>query len=188
MALAIGDNVGFCASAPAADPGGSASTIDEFSAVQKDTSPASAVKIVEIGIWIDNATEEANFEVGLYAADGGVVPGEAGTLLFSATVNAKGTTAGWKSVTVDWTIDPSTDYWLAVQVDNTATATNTDAALSGGPGFDLKSASGSLTDPFAGGAIFDTDGMVAVYAVWEAAGGIPAGVLQALLGDELGEA
>ncbi|GAH41745.1 unnamed protein product, partial [marine sediment metagenome] len=121
--LVLGTNSGFVTEAPDGDPGGFAGTIDAMSAVGKDTSPANAGKIIEIGWYCDGVSQGSNFEVGLYAADGAVVPGEAGTRLYRDPENAKGTTAGWKRVTVDWEIDPDTDYWLGLQVDNTATIT-----------------------------------------------------------------
>ena len=171
MALVLGTNFGFCAVAPTADPAEAVNgAADNAAIVQKDTSPATAAKIVEMGWWCDNATlDDVNFELGLYAADGGVVPGEAGTRLFVSATNAKGTTAGWKTAVVDWAIDPSTDYWLGLQLDDTTTATNIDTASTGGPGFDLLGTQTTLPNPFGGGAILDADGMVAIYAVWEAA-------------------
>jgi hypothetical protein len=172
MALALGTNSGFVTVAPTADPaGGGTTTIDAIARVLRHTSPSTAAKITEIGWWCNEATEEANFEVGLYAADGGVVPGEAGTLLFVSATNAKGTTGGvWKTVTVDWTISPSTVYWIGVQLDNTATSTTMDVASVGGDGYDSKTSQTTLTDPFGGGAIVDTDGMLSIYALWATSG------------------
>lgn len=171
MALVLGTNCGFVTVAPSADPGGTDFGIDARSAVTKDTSPATAAKITEIGWYCDNATEEANFELGLYAANGATVPGEAGTRLQVAAVNAKGTGVGWKKATVDWTISPSTAYWLGAQLDDTPTATNTNYAASAGGGYDWRAGQTALTDPYAGGALADVDGMIAIYAVWEAASG-----------------
>lgn len=168
MALVLGTNSGFVTVAPTTDPGGTNSSFDARSKVTKDTSPATAVKITEIGWYCDNATEEANFEVGLYAADGAVVPGEAGTLLQVSRTNAKGTNAGWKKVTVDWTISPSTPYWLGAQLDDTATLTNMNLG-SGGSGRDELTSQTTLPNPFGGGAPGDAAGMMSIYAVWEAA-------------------
>ncbi len=170
MALALGTNCGFVTTAPTADPvGASLQVMDARSCVLQDTSASNAAKIVEIGWWANEATEASNFEVGLYAADGVVVPGEAGTLLQVARTNAKGTGAGWKVVTVDWSISPSTSYWLAVQLDNTTTTTNIDADLTSGNGIDfLPATQTTLNDPFGGGALGDSSAMLAVYAVWQA--------------------
>lgn len=171
MAIVLGTNAGFVTVAPTTDPSGDTTfTIDSRSSVVKDTSPAGATKIVEVGWWCNEATEEANFEVGLYAADGAVVPGEAGTRLFRDATNAKGTTGGvWKSVVVDWDISESTDYWIGVQCDDTATTTTLDSQFAGGVGWDNRSVQTQLTDPFGGGALIDADGMCSIYAVWEAA-------------------
>ncbi len=173
MALVLGTNCGFVTTAPTADPvGETVGQMDNSSRVIKDTSPSTAVKITEIGWWCNDATEESNFEVGLYAADGTVVPGEAGTRLFVSATNAKGTTAGWKVVSgLNWTISSSTAYWLAVQLDDTVTLTRTDIATTGGVGYDFRSVQTTLNDPYGGGALGDVDGLAATYAVWEAAGG-----------------
>ena len=171
MTLTLGTNFGFCAIAPSGDPTGNSTTvIDRTSYVVTDTSPSTAVKIVEMGWWCQNATEEANFELGLYAADGAVVPDEAGTLLEVSRTNAKGTGLGWKTVTgLNWTISSSTDYWLGVQLDTTTTATNIDRQIGGGTGYDVDFNEDTLNDPFGGGTISQPTFGLAVYAVWEAA-------------------
>lgn len=170
MAVVLGTNSGFVTVAPTTDPEGTNAGLDTFSDVTKHTSPATAVKITEIGWWCDTASEEANFEVGLYAADGAVVPGEAGTLLHVSRTNAKGTGAGWKVVTgLNWAISENTAYWIGIQLDNTATTTNYNYASSGGAGEDFKGGQTTLSDPYGGGTISDTNAMTATYAVWEAA-------------------
>jgi len=168
MAVVLGTNAGFVTEAPEDPIIGASITLDDRSAVMKDTSPATAGRITEIGWRCDDATEEANYEVGLYAADGAVVPGEAGTLLHVERTNAKGTTDGWKRVTVDWDIDPNTDYWLAVQLDNTATKTEMDYGIEGGLGMDMLLGESTLPDSFGGGDFFD-DYILAIYAVWDVA-------------------
>lgn len=172
MALVLGTNCGFVTVAPTADPLDFGITGDDSSGVTKDISPAGAIKITEIGCWCDTATTQANFEVGLYAADGAVVPGEAGTLLYVSRTNAKGTTAGWKRVTVDWDIEPNTAYWLGFQLDNTTPDTYIGRDLSGGMGMDNRIyGQTTLPNPFGGGALGDSDGLLGIYAVWEAGAG-----------------
>ena len=167
MTLAIGTNCGFVTVAPTSDPERTALTISGRGQVVRDTSSATAVKITEIGWWCSNSTTEANFEVGLYAADGG--SGEAGTLLHVSRTNAKGTTDGWKRVTgLDWTISSSTTYWIGVQLDGTGPATTVDYSIGGGSGSDYKFSLSTLPNPFGAGS-FDDDGVTAIYAVWEAA-------------------
>ena len=166
MVVVIGTNAGFVTVSPTTDPeGASTLTLDDVSTVIRDTSPATAAKIIEIGWYCENATEAANFEVGLYAADGASVPGEAGTLLHVERTHAKGTDAGWKTATVDWEIDGSTDYWIAVQIDNTTTGTKVDIGVADNPRDSITNSS-TLPDPFGGGA-FSSTVTVAFYALWE---------------------
>ncbi len=169
MGVVLGTNAGFVTEAPSANPNGLNTTGQSRTLVVKDTSPATAAKITEIGWYCDNATEEANFEVGLYAANGDVVPGEAGTLLEFERTNAKGTDAGWKVVSVDWEIDAETDYWIGVQLDSTPSTTYNNYVGAGAAGRDYVTNQTTLTNPLDGGAIADPDGAFAIYAVWEAA-------------------
>ena len=167
MALVLGTNSGFVTEAPTEDPTGAGETIDGHAIVTKDTSPATATRITEIGWYSTSVDEDENFEVGLYAADG--ADGIAGTLLYVSRTNPTGTTSGWKSVSVDWAISGNTAYWLGFQLDDTATNTYIDYAISGGQGYDTKEPTQTtLTDPFGGGALRDSDAMYAIYAVWEA--------------------
>jgi hypothetical protein len=174
MAIALGTNSGFVTAAPASDPAGGNLSVDNVGTVMMDTLPATAAKITKVGVWIDNATEEANFRIALYDNDGATVPGEAGTRLFITSDTAKGTTSGWKEITVNWDVSPyaGTDLWIGIGLDNTATTTNSNLASSGGKGYDQRTAGVALPNPFGGGALTDVDAMLTVYAVWEAA---PAG-------------
>lgn len=147
MAVTIGTNAGFVTVAPTANPLGSGFASDDRSTATKDTTPAVLTKITEVGWWCDNATEETNFEVGLYSHDAPNNHPEA--LLFSDTVNAKGTSLGWKTVVVDWTIVPETIYWVAVQLDNTATSTKLD--YTAGERYAQIAASAALPDPWTHG-------------------------------------
>lgn len=159
MALVLGDNVGFVTTAPTADPAGTNATIDGNSVVTKDTSPAGAVKITEIGWYRGAGTNTANFEVALYADSAGV----AGSRLFVDNTNSS-SAGGWIRVAVDWPISPSTAYWLAVQMDAHTGTSSIDSASSGGSGSDLKGET-TLNDPYGGGAVSDADGMYAIYAL-----------------------
>ena len=170
MALVLGTNCGFVTVAPTEDPnGGTFVNGDNAGMTFLVTSPATAIKITEIGWYCDNATEAANFRAGLYDDDGAVVPGEAGTRIYLSSDVAKGTDAGWKRATVDWIISPSTVYWLAIGLDDTATATKIDRESSGGPGVDVQFEKNTLPNPFGGGSVFDSDGLIAIYAIYEAA-------------------
>ena len=169
--LLLGTNSGFVTTAPTADPVGTPTSRDGYATVLKDTSPATATKITEIGWWCDSSAPETNFEVGLYSQN---VSLSASSLLYSDTINTKlsGST-GWQVVTgLDWAISENTPYWIGLQIDNTNPAVNIDINTSGGLGRDDKVLQTSLPDPFNGGAIDDPLGSHAIYAVWEAGAGL----------------
>lgn len=164
MALTLGTNVGFVTTAPTADPAGGDTTIDGSSVVVKDTSPAGAVKITEIGWYRGSGTNTANFEVALYADSSGA----AGARLYVDATNSS-SSAGWITTAVDWAITPNTAYWLAVQMDAHTGTSTIDNASSGGSGSDVRTSQSSLADPYGGGAVADADGMYAIYALYQSA-------------------
>jgi len=167
MALVVGTNCGFVTTAPTSDPGGMKSTRDYYATSMKVTT-TDAITITEMGWWCDNATEEANFEVGIYSHDGD--NNRPLTLLKSDTTNAKGTDLGWKVVTgLDWDLSASTTYWIAFQLDNTATGTDIDLGypING----EAQSYDNNVSSLPATGAGYNTftRWLVGVYAVWEEA-------------------
>lgn len=164
MALVLNTNVGFVSTAPTADPAGSDVVIDGSSVVVKDTAPAGAVKITEIGWYRGVGTNAANFEIALYSEAAGV----AATRLFVDNTNSS-TTQGWITVAVDWAITPGTAYWLAVQMDAHTGSSDIDSATSGGAGIDVRTSQSTLNDPYGGGAVSDADGMYAIYALYQKA-------------------
>lgn len=165
MAVVKGTNCGFVANAPSNDPGGYSDNLVTNSALcLLDTSPATATKITKVGWWCDSNTADANFEVGLYAADG--AGGAAGTLLHVSRTNAKGTVVAWKTATVDWTISPNTAYWIAVEWDS---AIQIDFAITTGS-YDSYTTGGTLDNTWGGGT-FSTGILYALYAKWEAVSG-----------------
>jgi hypothetical protein len=164
MAVVLGTNSGFVTTRPTADPSGLDTTIEGASAVTKHTSPANAISITEIGWYRGVGTRTENFSVGLYAADGATVPGEAGTRLYVDATNSS-STQGWITTTVDWDIDPSTDYWLGVQMSFGDGSSNIDGSTSGAAGKDYRSGVISLGNPYGGGALADADGAYAIYAL-----------------------
>lgn len=164
MALVLGTNCGFVTSAPVDDPGELSYAIDNYVLLVGDTTPATALKILQVGWWCDNNPQEANFEVGLYAAD--AEGGAAGTLLYANQTNNAGSAGGtWKTVDVDWEILPNTDYWIGVQVDDTATQTNTNYKTSGGK-TQANPSEPTLDDPYSGGTGISS-WMYAIYALVE---------------------
>lgn len=160
MALALGTNSGFVTSAPSADPNETGTTIDGSSVVTKHTSPANAVKITSIGWYRASGTNAANWEIALYSE----VAGVASVRLFADQTNSS-TSAGWLTTAVDWTIAPSTAYWLGLQMDAHSGSSSVDAAASLGVGSDVLTAQTALNDPYGGGAVADSDGMYAIYAL-----------------------
>lgn len=164
MAIVLGTNAGFVTEAPDADPGGSTTTQDLTARAHKDTTPAGITKITEIGWWCDTFSEEANFEVALYSHDAGNDLPE--NILYSDIVNAKGTTPGWKTVAVDWDVSPETTYWIALQLDNTSTATKINFTTTGGR-TSVDVAVSALQNPWINDGV--TDYIMTIYAVVEAA-------------------
>lgn len=122
MAITNGVNSGFVFYAPTADPAGTNGAIDTYSAAQKVTTPAYPTVLTEIGWYCDNATEAANFDVGIYTHD--VANNRPDAIIGAVYTVAKGTDAGWKKKSGLYIrLNPSTIYWIGVQVDDTATNT-----------------------------------------------------------------
>ncbi len=176
MPISVGTNSGFVTSAPATDPGAVALQLDTRAHATKDTTPASAITVEEIGWWCDNATEAANFEVAVYTDAGANEP----ELVVGSvsTGNAKGTTSGWKAVTgLSISLSASTAYWIAVQLDNTATTTNIDGTASGAAGRAQKNSVTALPSDWGTSSATDTDAAMAIYARYVVSGGDPEGSL-----------
>ncbi|MHA1302793.1 MAG: hypothetical protein ACTSQE_14745 [Candidatus Heimdallarchaeaceae archaeon] len=169
MALVLGTNYGFVTSSPVDDPAAGNTTADTRSLAVIDTSPATAAKITEIGWWANADPQDTNFEVGLYSDEGN---GEPEARLYVDATNATGGSAGWKRVSVDWEISPSTNYWLAIQVDDVGIpSTTVDYASSGGPGIARLYSQTTLLSDWGTSTAKDSDGIICIYAVWEAGPG-----------------
>ena len=161
MALVIGTNCGFVSTAPTADPAEFSQACDGFGYAVKDTTAASGeTYITEIGWYCDNATSNTNFEVGLYDDDGG----DPGTLLEVERTHAKGTTAGWKTASVAWNIESNTIYWIAFQLDNLASTTNTNRRGSGSDGYGYSQNISTLASTW-NVTFTDSNGTCAIYAL-----------------------
>lgn len=165
MGLVKGTNCGFVTTAPTEDPTDSDGIIDDYAYGLKDTSPTGAKRVTEIGWWCNNATEEADFDVGIYDHNVGDDNPEA--IVGVSRNNAKGTDAGWKRVTgLNIEITAETIYWIALQLDNTATTTIINYSAAGGEKSDLKTAQTSLPDPW-GASEFTYERLQSIYAVYE---------------------
>lgn len=166
MALTLGTNVGFVLTAPTTDPNGTAVTSDGSSFVVKDTAPAGAIKITEVGWYKASGTTSSNTQVGLYSDNAGV----ADVRLQVTGDQASGTSAGWIVFSgLSWTITPGTAYWLGMQQDAHTGSSQIDSATSGGSGIDTRTSQTALTNPYGGGAVSDADGMYAIYAKYQSA-------------------
>ena len=162
-AVVAGTNAGFVSSAPSADPEGSTSSNwDDRIRAAKHTAPAGATAITSVGAYIVNATEAANMEIGIYADSAGY-PGE----LLGKVEFAKGTTAGWKTANLSLSITAGTDYWIGLQIDDTATRTDGDVTYSSGDGYrpDSDDNLTALPNPFTASLTATTD-LYALYAVY----------------------
>ena len=143
-AISEGTNAGFVSSAPVDDPVGGSSDlgIDTFARACKFTSPVGSNTLTSIGWWSSRATEEADFQVGIYSHDAdNNLPN---VLLASSGDIAKGTSGGWIKATVNYSLTTSTVYWLAVQCDDTATTTNIDRTDTAGYKAERKNTQTSL--------------------------------------------
>lgn len=165
MALVKGINCGFVTSAPAGDPGEGVVAYNTYAWALKDTAPAGAKRVTQIGWWCDNATEEANFEVGIYEHNVGDNNPEAPVHL--EQTNAKGTSSGWKRVTgLNIAITGGVIYWPGVQLDDTATETNGNRVDAGGAKTDIKAGQTTLPNPW-GASGTSYEHLHAIYAVYE---------------------
>ena len=168
MALVLGTNAGFVISSPSADPAGTNLRTDNVARGFKDTTPAGATTITEIGWYCDNATEESNFEVGIYTHNVGDNNHEAKVGSFSTT-NAKGTTAGWKKVTgLSIPINENTIYWIGFQLDTTSKGTNMNRTTDATKKTDWKFPVSELDNPW-GVSNGTLDYILAIYAVYSSA-------------------
>ena len=110
MALVKGTTAGFVSSRPSGDPTGEFGVDCGNAALAcLDTTSAGITKITEIGCYIGSATATTTLDFGIYTKYYDLP----WTLVGHGTV-AKGTTAGWKYVTVNITVSASTDYFIGV--------------------------------------------------------------------------
>lgn len=175
MALVLGTNCGFVTVAPSTAPGGNQTqTVDSKSAALAHAAPASGT-VTEMGWYTGSATEEADFELGLYSDAGA---GEPELRLNVTAATAKGTGSGWKVITgLSFAITSGTTYWLAVQLDNTATATTIDEETTGGSGNAMLAA--GQTSLIADWGVSDTKNSTrsfSIYALYTVGASVGAGI------------
>lgn len=168
MAVAYGVSAGFCEARPSDDPAGTNGTLDGRARAVKDTCPASATTVTEIGFWCDQNTEESNFEVGIYTHDSG--NNRPGNLLagYSQT-NAKGTTSGWKystGLSIDVSSYQSQTLWICIQLDDTATTTSLNTSNVAGADNHYKTVQTTLPSPWGATEATGTDVVASIYALY----------------------
>ena len=173
MAIVIGTNSGFVTTAPTSDPsaGGIAKNVDARLGT-KDTSPADAIKITEIGWWRDTIFTGADIEyrVGIYSDNGAGEPHllveQSGTIQGGTSVNL------WLSVGVDFTITGNTPYWICINyntLDSNYVAWNLSPSDGSGNAYKQEDAEGAPVFPGDCNAstFNDSDVMYAIYALRE---------------------
>lgn len=168
MALIKGTNCGFVTVAPTGDPASGNNLVpDDRSTGLKDTAPfltTGEIIVTEIGWFCENATQESNFEVGIYTHNVGDNNPE--SLLGGVSrTNAKGTGSGWKVASgLNIPITGETIYWIAFQLDNTATGTSLSFDTEAGEKSDTVASQTTLIDPWGVSSTTDA-GFAGIYAV-----------------------
>ena len=145
MTVVIGTNAGFVTTAPTADPEGNNTSLGGRAQALKVVAPDN-ITIKEIGVWVDNATNEADMELGIYNHDSG--DDEPGTLVTSELFS-KGTTAGWKKVVgLNIELSSGVTYWIAAQMDYPGAVTYQNYSADTGERRAYKLSQTTLTDPW----------------------------------------
>ena len=164
MALVVGTNCGFVETAPTSDPRGrydygEARRIFGF----KDVAPVGAVKIVEIGWWMNTTKTAGTVKVGIYDHNSG--DNEPENLLTGSDSFTRSSTAGWQVKTgLNIAVTAEDTYWIAFWDEKGG---EVDQDLEGGTWATRNKQSG-LIDPF-GTADAKYTRRLGIYAVYETA-------------------
>jgi len=176
MALVLGTNCGFVETAPTNDPNGTSNySLYDHLLATKHISPSSAISITQIGFWRGSTYtgSDFNFKVGIYSDDD---TGEPNVLLYeSDLIDGSNSENQWFYTDIDFEIDPDTIYWIVIAIDvlTGGQRIQWDEASSGGSGFATKDISGqgaTFPSDWGSSSTTDSDGMIAIYAVWEEGG------------------
>jgi len=165
MALVLGTSCGFVEEAPVDNPSGeSGIAIDTQARAVRDTSPATATTVTEIGWYARGPTEEADFEGGIYTDEENDEPED----LVDKGSGVKGESGGWYRITgLNIPISSNTVYWLAIQLDDTTVATAIDREISGGTAGARITSQTDLPADWGTSATKYPGYLFAIYAVWE---------------------
>jgi hypothetical protein len=163
MAVVVGTSAGFVTSEPTSAPTGSQAGHDTYAVAFKVVAPAGGGSISKMGWYVNNATEAANFKLGIYSHDS--ANDRPNALLASSADTAKGTTSGWKSADVDFDFTGETTYWFCIQCDDTATMTIGIYTADATQKIDYKASQTDLPSPW--GTSDGTAGRIsAIYALY----------------------
>ena len=168
MAVTEGTSAGFVVASPIADPGGGLVLgIDGRTNAGKFTSPATAIRVTEIGFYSGDTSSSADpIKVGIYTHDAG--NNRPGTLVGSG-ISTWGGGTGWVKVTgLNITISPETTYWIAASSEDVADSVDIDVDSSVGDEIDTRDLEMPATWGTSDSAY--NDYIIAIYAVWEAEG------------------
>lgn len=163
MALTIGINCGFVTTAPTVNPNESLSSLSGRRKALKDTTTSGGtIRITEIGWYKDTGTS-GECDVGIYT-EGNTIPVD----LIHKSEFAFSSSNNWYSATgLSIDLSPSTDYWIALQVNSGTTATVAAKGSAGVDGAFLNSGvETELPDPW-GTSSSSTTTLYGLYAVYE---------------------
>ena len=165
MALVLGTNCGFVSVAPTADPAGAGIVTDNTSRAFRVISSING-SVTQMGYWASNNSDAANFQIGIYSHSGSDQPD---VLLGSSGDVAKGTISGWKTASgLNIAIVSGTTYWLALQIDNTTTASSIDTTADATQEHHYNSTNNtSLVNPWGTSTSTNQQFLNAIYAVYE---------------------
>lgn len=179
MALVVGTNCGFVGAAPSGDPNGSDPVVIDGNGAYASiyTTPSGDNEVTQMGWYTPDATEAADYDIGIYSVDTTPDPDKPNVRLAVAANQAKGTSAGWKTASVTFGATEgyaaSTSFFLAIELDATATATNAESEYASGAGWhwrgEVTALLDSWGDSWTGGGAYH----IGVYALYSAAGGDP---------------
>lgn len=174
MALASGTNCGFVSSAPSSDPGGSTTgPISGYQVGFKSTCPGSGTQTVsEIGWWQGSTTNNhAHYGVGIYTDNGSLTaPGSVVGSISTGEITAN--TAEWNKVTgLSISVTGGTVYWITVGADGTGNTIDVTDNASFLYVWDFGVTTPYLESPWNGSVDNDYNRIIALYAVYAAAGG-----------------
>jgi hypothetical protein len=172
MALSSGTNCGFVTVAPTADPAASDYAQDGASIGFRCTAPAD-LTISAIGWYCgqDTLGNGSNWEAGVYANDASLTGSAAntrpGARLYSATLNSRAASqTGWLQTALTCTINASTIYWIAIQLDAVAGSVGIDYKDTAGEKQAIRTSETALPTPSWGANSATRQALVGVYALY----------------------